>query len=159
GQALISGGIDGTVRLWDPATGRELRRWSAPEPVVFSLALSPDGKSLFSSGYSLIEQRNLEGKAVRQFGARSREVGRASWLSGLAVFPDGTKVLALDQGRLRIWETATGREIERHWVQDTLKNDPVFSPDGRRLATSASLAPFLCLTETATGKELTRFDL
>ena len=43
---LASVGYDGTVRLWDPATGEELDEWVAQEGKVFGVALGPDGTQL-----------------------------------------------------------------------------------------------------------------
>ena len=55
GELLASGGADGTVRLWNPATGRAVKilhasaqttaRWG-----VRAVAFSPDGKLLASAG-------------------------------------------------------------------------------------------------------------
>jgi hypothetical protein len=41
---------EGTVRLWDPATGEELRRLMGHRGGVCALAFSPDGKLLVSGG-------------------------------------------------------------------------------------------------------------
>ncbi|MCC7360482.1 MAG: hypothetical protein IT317_13450 [Anaerolineales bacterium] len=43
---LASGGADGTVRLWDPATGNELRRFTVTAGSVTDIAFSADGRYL-----------------------------------------------------------------------------------------------------------------
>jgi WD40 repeat protein len=46
GKLLASGGDDHTVRLWDVATGKELRKFTGHEGTVQALAFSADGKRL-----------------------------------------------------------------------------------------------------------------
>ena len=46
GQALASAGFDRTIRIWEAATGREIRALRGPEGAVFDVAYSPDGKAL-----------------------------------------------------------------------------------------------------------------
>ena len=46
GQYLITGGQDGTARLWDVRTGQQVRRLDAQTAGVYSVAFSPDGQSL-----------------------------------------------------------------------------------------------------------------
>jgi WD40 repeat protein len=42
------GTVEGTIRLWDLATGRELVHWQGHEVEVTALAFDPDGEVLIS---------------------------------------------------------------------------------------------------------------
>lgn len=50
GQQLVSSSLDGTARLWDVATGKELMVFRAHEGGIRSVAVSPDGKTLATAG-------------------------------------------------------------------------------------------------------------
>ena len=49
GRRLASGGVDGTVRVWNVATGEELYQFQAPSEVL-TLSWSSDGKYLVAGG-------------------------------------------------------------------------------------------------------------
>jgi WD40 repeat protein len=51
GRTLASAGNDKQIRIWDPAAGKELRRWPAEQDALFCLAFSPDGCLLASGGW------------------------------------------------------------------------------------------------------------
>ena len=47
---LATAGDDGAVRLWDLATGTELRRVGGPGDRLSGVAFSPDGRMLAATG-------------------------------------------------------------------------------------------------------------
>jgi WD40 repeat protein len=47
---VASAGKDGTVRLWETATGSERRRLTGHRGGVFTVTFSPDGRTLASGG-------------------------------------------------------------------------------------------------------------
>jgi WD40 repeat protein len=48
GSRFATTGADNTVKLWETATGKELRRWAMGVPVS-SLAFTPDGKQVVTA--------------------------------------------------------------------------------------------------------------
>ena len=49
GKTLATAGFDNSVKLWDYATGKEIRTISGHTGPVYAVAFSKDGKTLYSS--------------------------------------------------------------------------------------------------------------
>lgn len=133
GKQLYSCGDDSTVRMWEGATGQELRCWDFPGRVL-DLALSRDGKRLVAvTDQRLYHWRLGAGQEPRGLDAVSGPLMKA------AVNPDGTKAVAgAVDGTIRIWDLRTGRVV-REWLPGPLGN-PVngaidWSADGTRIVT------------------------
>ena len=50
GKRILSASYDGTARLWDRATGKELYRFRGHREFLWSAAFSPDGNSILTGG-------------------------------------------------------------------------------------------------------------
>ncbi|MEZ4862425.1 MAG: WD40 repeat domain-containing protein [Caldilineaceae bacterium] len=51
GQTLVSGGMDGSVRIWDVARGVTRQRLTGHATAVSTVAISPDGSTLATSSF------------------------------------------------------------------------------------------------------------
>ncbi len=160
GRLLATADGDGTVRLWDPATGRPVGR-SLPADTganggVSGVAFSPDGKLLASA--------DNDGTVRLWDPATGRPVGRllpadagsGVGASGVAFSPDGKLLATADNdGTVRLWDPVTGRPVGRSLPADTGLSDAVngvaFSPDGTLLA-SADGDGTVRLWDPATGR-------
>jgi hypothetical protein len=57
GNRIISGGTDGTLRLWDIETGQTLAVVGGHLGHVFSLVALPDGRSVVSGDFDRVGRR------------------------------------------------------------------------------------------------------
>jgi WD40 repeat protein len=135
GKRLAAAGADATLRVFDPETGKELRRVRQPT-WADSVAWTPDGKRLLSTGNNGDNNVHLwdveSGKELHTF------AGHQQPAITVAVAPDGRTALSAGKdGTLRQWNLAPaepvvlkGHEGEAWAV--------AFSPDGKLLATAGA---------------------
>ncbi len=85
GRYLASGSGDYTVKLWEVATGQELRTLTGHTDYVLCVAFSPDGRSLASGSYDKTMKlwEVATGQELRTL------AGHAGWVSSVAFSPDG----------------------------------------------------------------------
>jgi WD40 repeat protein len=68
GKAVLAGGADGAIRVYDAATGKELRCFVGHRRFVISLALTADARFLASCSHDHIRVWDFAtGKQLRQF--------------------------------------------------------------------------------------------
>ena len=114
GKLLASADGDGTVRLWNPATGQPvgapLHR-QRPNGGVHGVAFSPDGTLLASAdGDGTVRLWNPA--TGRPVGAPLRPPAPGTACHGVAFSPDGKLLASADgDGTVRLWNPATGRPV------------------------------------------------
>jgi len=150
GKTLASSSRDKTIRLWDVASGKEIRTLTGHSRGVNSVAFCPDGKTLASgSRDNTIRLWDvLSGKEIRTLTGHSNEV------QSVAFCPDG-KILASGSWdkTIRLWDVTSGKEIRTLTGHSELVNSVAFCPDGKILA-SGSWDKTIRLWDVFTGKEI-----
>ncbi len=148
GSLIATGGEDGTVRLWDGATGEpQGEPWRACGPVQ-AVAFSPDGRTLLSGSFSGGAQL-WDLATGRQRGPTLAHRGR---VNAVAFSPDGeiaatgsgveeadpeTGTLRFLGGDVRLWRVSTGEMLGVPLPHPKVVFTLAFSPDGRLLLTGA----------------------
>ena len=99
GKTLASGSADGTIKLWDVATGKEQATVTGQARMVCSVAFSPDGKTLASAG---IDGTRLWDVARGKEQATPKELAQAL---SVRYSPDGKTLASSDgKGTIKLWD-------------------------------------------------------
>jgi len=150
GRTLASASLDHTIKLWDVASGRELRTLDGHARTVRSVAFSPVGSILASgSDDTTIKLWDL---------ATGRELltldgGAWNTFLSVAFSPDGRILASGGSGGIRLWDVVNGhalRSLEGHTGPVT---SVAFSSDGRTLV-SGSDDTTVRLWDITSGREL-----
>jgi RNA polymerase sigma factor (sigma-70 family) len=105
GKSLLTPGRGATLVLWDPATGREIRRWHSGLAQVRSVQFAPDARTVASGGFF--------GSTVRLWDPATGEErlpapGHRGSVVSITLAPDGKTLwsLAEDKSLIR-WDVAS----------------------------------------------------
>lgn len=150
------------MRLWDVATGNELRVFRGDWFVASHGCFSPDGRRALVSGAKAIHLLDLDnGKELRQFRTYTGTVGV---VTSLACCPDGRRAIAgmgsfgdKKDFTLRLWDLETGEELRRFEGHNDDVTCVLVLPNGRVVA-SGSRDRTVRLWDIETAKQLHRFD-
>ena len=155
---LLSAGTEGLFRVWDPATGTEVRRFGAPGLFPERVAISPDGKVAASSSGDRKNPIQLWDVATGK--ARPGPVP-AGWpappgpiVTSLAFSPDSKILATITRGRVIIlWDVATGKAMHQFERSRQVSCSLAFSPDGQWLV-AGEINGILSVWKAATGEKI-----
>jgi sugar lactone lactonase YvrE/tRNA A-37 threonylcarbamoyl transferase component Bud32 len=102
GRFLASAGWNGTVKLWDAATGRELRTFTGHTEAVTSVTFSPDGQRLASASGGDGMLKVWDTATGRQVLTLKHAKNEAERLVGFS--PNGHLLVSIDLQKVRIWD-------------------------------------------------------
>lgn len=132
GRTILSGGDDATARLWDAATGAELKRLVHDDWVWADF--SPDGRWLATiSRDNVIRVWDAAGETQIAELPHPTEVASGNFS------PDGQWLaVGLADGRVWLWEVESGEQVaelanDMEWVWEV-----EFSPDSQRLVAAGT---------------------
>ncbi|MCI0682767.1 MAG: hypothetical protein L0Y71_11760 [Gemmataceae bacterium] len=151
GKKAVSASADGSLRVWDTKTGKELRRLDGHSGRVWCAAFAPDGRRIASGGFD---------GSVRIWdlatGRETRRFNHDDYVRSVVFSQDGRFVLSGGDDKLvRLWNLATGKEERTFKGHGHFVWCVALSPDGKR-ALSASLDKTVRLWNVETGDELKR---
>ena len=163
GHRLATGDQQGNVRVWNTATGDELRKWAAHARQEFDaffvhinecMDYSADGRRLVTGGGDgFVKVWDPEtGRLERQIKGHSRGV------IGVHFTPDHRRLISQGgDGAVRLWDPATGKEL-------LTLTDPSFtgvwlwfvtvSPDGRKIFSAPGSRKEMIIWDSATPAQM-----
>lgn len=152
GSTLAVALLDGAVKLWDPATGKELKTLEGHTKSVNDVAFSPDGKALATGG---------EDQLVKVWDpAKGKELlalqGHPEPVCSLGFIGEGKTLLSSGvDGTVKLWDVRTGKECATIGCQPEKgrAGAVAVSPDGKRFAVAQSNRK-VTLWDAAEGKRL-----
>jgi WD40 repeat protein len=154
GKTLAAVERAGTIRLWEAATGKVVRRLVGHQGWISSFVFSVDGTQLVSGG----DDRTVRlwdvasGQEVRRF------VGHRHQVHSVVLAPDRAWLASCDGWDIRFWEASTGKQTRRiPRGEDNGVWRLALSPDGKHLVAGCNGRP-LRAWEVATGRELDHFS-
>ncbi|HKB00830.1 MAG TPA: protein kinase [Gemmataceae bacterium] len=153
GTRLVSCADDGTLREWDPATGRGLRTFALKGCGFPYMAMSADGTRL-AVGSDRGDVKVID--AVHWQELHTFQAHRDG-IRGLAFSPDGARLVTASEDRtLKMWTVAGGQPLRTFTGHTDAVRSVAFSPDGRLLA-SGSQDATARIWNAATGETVHTF--
>jgi len=145
---ICSSNGDTIIRVFDVATGNEIKTFTGHTAAVSSIKLNAKGDKLVSGGFD---------NSIKIWDFKTGAILHDIWgfnsgITSVDFSPDGTKIASgTNDNRIIIWDANTGKEITTFSGHGEKVNSVAFSPDGTKLA-SGSDDRLVKVWEMATGK-------
>lgn len=170
GNQILSGHYDKTLKLRDARTGKLIRSFEGHSGIVTSLAFSPDGRKIISSGGGVLDSiwkgipsTQFDG-SLRLWDVETGEntltlEGHSSAVQAIALSPDGKQLLSASVNEVKLWDLGSGTVL-RTFPGGTFSGfyqAVAFSPDGHYALIGASQDKTVKLLDLGTGQEVRSF--
>jgi WD40 repeat protein/serine/threonine protein kinase len=141
GKRIVAGHADGTVRLWDVETGKEVQPLTGPVGPLRSIAFAPDDGLIVAGGSDGLVHLWDPNK-----GPESRPLkGHTGIVYSVCFSPDGRRILSASGDRtIRLWTTDSGETLFKESCGDTI-HGVAWSPQGRLALTAGQIGHVLPL--------------
>jgi WD40 repeat protein len=108
GRTALSASDDKTLRLWDVASGSELRRFKGHTDLVKAVAFAPDGHTVLSGAWdrTLRLWDVANGAELRRFTDHIDQINAVAFVPGCRV-----ALSASEDKTLRLWDLASGASL------------------------------------------------
>jgi WD40 repeat protein len=147
---VITASEDGTARLWDVESGKEIAVLNGHTKPVASAGFSPDGKRVVTVSHDQTA-RLWDGEAGNEIAVLK---GHRGPVRDATFSPDGKRVVtSSDDNTARIWDVESGKEVVVLRGHSNFVRSAAFGRDGKFIVT-ASEDNSARLWDNETGKEL-----
>jgi WD40 repeat protein len=108
GRLVVSAHLDGSLKVWDNATGRKVRTLMGHEAMVLAVAVTPDGlRAVSGSQDSTLKVWDLKTGRVQH-----TLVGHEGTIFTVRITPDGQRAVSrADDGLVRLWDLNSGQSL------------------------------------------------
>ena len=133
GQRIVTGSWDGTAKIWEVASGRELFTLKGND-AIWSVAFSRDGQRIVTGSRDATAKvwQATSGRELLTFRGHSDAI----W--SVAFSPDGRRIATASMDKTaKVWEAASGRELLTLTEHSGQVDSVAFSADGRWIATAS----------------------
>lgn len=135
GRFLLTSSDDSTAKLWEIASGREVRMFSGHAFGIYSAAFSPDGKLVVTGS---VDETVKIWDVATGLEIHTLE-GHAGYVGSVVFSPDGHYVLSgSDDQTAKLWSVATGTHLRTFSGHSDRVGSVAFSPNGRLVLTGSA---------------------
>jgi WD40 repeat protein len=135
GRRLATVGDFYTAKVWDAASGKELRTLPGQGSSIRSVTWSPDGERLATAGDDFLAKvwNAANGKELLTLRGHKSPVNSVAWRR------DGERIAtgSLDT-TAKVWDSASGKELLTLPGHTKSVESVAWSPDGKRLASAGA---------------------